>query len=77
MITVPAGGAESLMKSYETGDGGRVRRREGIARTNTTGNTYLLGSDPNGTNLSHSPNCSVNFVVNYTETNYPVNFVVN
>jgi hypothetical protein len=35
------------------------------------------GPHLNGTNLSHSPNCSVNFVVNYTETNYPVNFVVN
>jgi hypothetical protein len=28
-----------------------------------------MGTGLNGTNLSRSPNCSVNFVVNYTETN--------
>jgi hypothetical protein len=41
------------------------------------GDSNGMGTGLNGTNLSHSLNCSVNFVVNYTETNYPVNFVVN
>jgi len=37
----------------------------------------IVTSVLNGTSLSHSSNYSVNIVVNYSGTNYPVSFVVN